>query len=74
MSRPSALAALHVAVALFGLAGLFGKWLLLSPLVIVLGRTIVAAISLALLARVRQERLGRLERAWLLNGAILALH
>lgn len=74
MSRASALVALHVAVALFGLAGLFGKWLQLSPLVIVLGRTIVAALALGVVARIRQERLGRLEPALLLNGAILALH
>jgi drug/metabolite transporter (DMT)-like permease len=74
VSRSSAFVALHVAVALFGLAGLFGKWLTLSPLVIVLGRTIVAAVSLALFARLRHERLGRIEPALLLNGAILALH
>lgn len=29
---------IHLAVLLFGLAGLFGKWLLLSPFIIVLGR------------------------------------
>jgi drug/metabolite transporter (DMT)-like permease len=74
VSRSSAFVALHLAVALFGLAGLFGKWLTLSPLVIVLGRTIVAALALALVARLRTEPLGRLERGLLLNGAILALH
>jgi drug/metabolite transporter (DMT)-like permease len=74
MTRPAALVALHLAVALFGLAGLFGKWLALSTLVIVLGRTVVAAGVLALVARLRREPLGRLEPALLLNGAILALH
>ncbi|NDP41674.1 MAG: EamA family transporter, partial [Aromatoleum sp.] len=31
MTRASALWALHAAVLLFGFAGLFGKWLVLSP-------------------------------------------
>jgi len=38
-----------VAVLLFALAGLFGKWISLSPLMIVLGRTAFAAVTLALL-------------------------
>ena len=74
MSHLAALLALHVSVALFGLAGLFGKWLALSPLAIVLGRTVVASLALIILARVRRERLGAMEPALLLNGAILALH
>jgi drug/metabolite transporter (DMT)-like permease len=74
VSRTSAFVALHLAVALFGLAGLFGKWLTLSPLVIVLGRTVVAALALALVARLRNEPLGHIEPSLLLNGAILALH
>ncbi|MGQ9616253.1 MAG: DMT family transporter [Spirochaetota bacterium] len=40
---------LHIAVLLFGLAGLFGKWIAQQPVVIVLGRAFFAAISLALL-------------------------
>jgi drug/metabolite transporter (DMT)-like permease len=74
VSSAAALVALHVAVALFGLAGLFGKLLDLSPLAIVLGRTLVAAIALGAAALVRREPLGRLDAAMLLNGAILALH
>jgi drug/metabolite transporter (DMT)-like permease len=74
MPLATAYLALHVAVALFGLAGLFGKWIDLSPLAIVLGRTLVAAIALGILAGVRREPLGRLDVAWLVNGAILALH
>ncbi|HSV19812.1 MAG TPA: DMT family transporter [Casimicrobiaceae bacterium] len=74
MSSVAALAALHAAVALFGLAGLFGKLLELSPLAIVLGRTLVAAVALGAFALVRREPLGRLDAAMLLNGAILALH
>ena len=48
MTRTAALVALHAAVALFGFAALFGKWLALSPAAIVLGRTVVAAATLAI--------------------------
>jgi hypothetical protein len=42
--RPAhALASLHLAVALFGFAGLFGPWLALPPTLVVLGRTAIAA-------------------------------
>jgi drug/metabolite transporter (DMT)-like permease len=74
MTARSALAALHVAVALFGFAALFGKWLSLPATEIVLGRTIVAAATLAIIVKVRGERIGRPNAALALNGAILALH
>lgn len=73
MSRPAALLSLHLAVALFGFAGLFGKWLALPPVVIVLGRTLVAAVALAIIARIRGEQ-GPPSVALAMNGAILALH
>lgn len=38
---------IHIAVLLFGLAGLFGKFLFLPPLVIVIGRTSFAALTLS---------------------------
>jgi len=41
---------IHTAVLFFGLAGLFGKLILLPPLVIVLGRVFFAAIFLVLLS------------------------
>jgi drug/metabolite transporter (DMT)-like permease len=72
--RTSALLALHVAVALFGFAALFGKWIALSPVAIVLGRTVIAAATLALVASMRRQPFGRPERALLLNGPLLALH
>ena len=46
-----ALVSLHVAALLFGFAGLFGKWLVLPPAAIVLGRTAVAAVALVEIAR-----------------------
>jgi len=72
--RGPALFALHVAVALFGFAALFGKWVALSPLAIVLGRTVVAAATLALVASMRRQPFGEPERGLLLNGPLLALH
>lgn len=47
--RPSPLLAVHAAVLLFGVAGLFGKWVALPAHLIVLGRVSVAAATLALL-------------------------
>ena len=72
-----ALAALHLAVLLFGFAGLFGKWLLLPPVTIVFGRAAVAAIALALMFRLAGERgeiRGRFEWVLAASGAVLALH
>jgi drug/metabolite transporter (DMT)-like permease len=69
-----ALASLHAAVALFGFAALFGKWIALPACVIVLGRTVIGAATLALVVRVRDRRLARPSRALAVNGAILALH
>ena len=42
---------IHLAVFLFGFAGLFGKFLSCSPFIIVLGRTFFAAITLFIYAR-----------------------
>ncbi|CAG0995898.1 Pseudopaline exporter CntI [Burkholderiales bacterium] len=64
---------LHLAVALFGVAGLFGAWLALPPVAIVLGRTMVAALALAALALGMRESL-RGDRDLAANGAVLALH
>src|SRR5437773_2929482 len=74
LTPATSLAALHVAVALFGFAGLFGKWLDWDPVAIVFGRTVVAALVLGLVVAARRtERVGP---SWTLagNGAILALH
>ncbi len=76
--RARALAALHLAVLLFGFAGLFGKWLALPPVTIVFGRTLVATAALALLLRFTRESGalpgGRFEWRLAANGAVLALH
>ena len=74
MSHASALAALHVAVALFGFAALFGKWVALPATAIVLARTILGAATLVIVARFRNVPLRHGDRHLLVNGAILAAH
>ncbi|MGE5609808.1 MAG: DMT family transporter [Bacillota bacterium] len=73
-----ALIQLHTAVFLFGLAGLFGKFLPLPPLFIVLGRTLFASLSLALLLPFLANNSPMSHRpAWkwlLLSGIVLAIH
>ncbi len=70
---------IHLAVLLFGVAGLFGKFLSCSPLYIVLGRTFFASIALFFYARLfsktvlfsfrKQEIL-----FFILQGILLAVH
>jgi drug/metabolite transporter (DMT)-like permease len=76
--RASALAEIHGAVFFFGLAGLFGKWLELSPLVIVLGRVVFASLILGLIMLWRRDPRRRVSAAdrWLLLslGLLLAGH
>ena len=74
MSRTAALVALHAAVALFGFAALFGKWVALPPVEIVLGRALVAAATLAIVLRVQRVPAMRPGVGLALNGALLALH
>jgi drug/metabolite transporter (DMT)-like permease len=73
MTNAAALVALHVAVALFGFAGLFGKWLTLSPVAIVLGRTAIAAAALGIL-RLRAGERAPFDVRLAANGIVLALH
>jgi len=73
VTPPAALVALHAAVALFGFAGLFGKWLALSPVAIVLGRTAIAAMALGIL-RLRAGERAPFDVRLVANGIVLALH
>jgi drug/metabolite transporter (DMT)-like permease len=70
----AALFALHVSVALFGFAALFGKWIALPATVIVLGRTAIAAAALVVVAGARSQPVGKPDAALAMNGTILALH
>lgn len=51
MSHPRHLLEIHAAVLLFGLAGLFGKWIDLPATLIVLGRVVFAVLSLSVIIR-----------------------
>ena len=72
--RPSDLLRLHLAVAGFGFAGVFGKLLALSPVVIVAGRTGFAAVALGLLALCRREGVLAGWKGMFLPGVLLAAH
>jgi drug/metabolite transporter (DMT)-like permease len=70
---------IHSAVLLFGLSGLFGKFINASPLYIVLGRTVFAALTLGIYARlISGTRLsdvpGQSTGLFILQGALLAVH
>jgi drug/metabolite transporter (DMT)-like permease len=74
VTRGRALAAVHAAVLLFGFAGLFGRWLDLSPVAIVLGRTAIAAAALAVVRWQAGRGRPPSDLRLLANGAVLALH
>ena len=69
---------IHIAVLFFGLAGLFGKLILLPSLIIVLGRVIFAAILLALLSLYLKQNIKLNQKKdyfyLFILGIILALH
>ncbi len=78
MAKKQSLIEIHAAVVLFGLAGLFGKWLTLSPFIIVLGRVFFAsaALSLFLLLTKKSIRVFPAKNfaVFILLGFILAMH
>jgi len=69
---------IHLAVFLFGFAGLFGKFLSCNPFIIVLGRTFFAAITLFIYARFSHTKLFGFDRSsfvfLILQGILLACH
>ncbi|HLD71567.1 MAG TPA: DMT family transporter [Candidatus Peribacteraceae bacterium] len=69
---------IHIAVFLFGLAGLFGKLLTFSPLVIVFGRVVFASIALLVLAICMGQSLRlrsiKTTMQFIVLGIILAVH
>jgi drug/metabolite transporter (DMT)-like permease len=70
---------IHSAVLLFGLSGLFGKFIDASPLYIVLGRTLFAAMALGIYARLisgtrLSEIPGQGMGLFFFQGALLAIH
>ena len=76
--RNSSLIKVNLAVLLFGLAGLFGKFVTLPSLLIVLGRVFFGSISLGILFIFNKQKI-RLEKPkdyilLMLCGLILAIH
>ena len=69
---------IHCAVFLFGLAGLFGKFLALPPLVIVFGRTVFASICLIFIIAYLKKSLILKSKRDIIGlaglGIILAIH
>jgi drug/metabolite transporter (DMT)-like permease len=69
---------IHIAVFLFGLAGLFGKWLALSPILIVFGRTFFASLVLGAILFFSKipfrAKSGQDLAVLVLLGVILAVH
>jgi drug/metabolite transporter (DMT)-like permease len=74
----SSLISVHLAVLLFGLAGLFGKWTHVSAEMLVLGRTFFASIFLAWLSLLFKNHLSYVKPpfSWyvILPGLILIVH
>lgn len=71
--RTKGLLAVHGAVLLFGLAGLFGKLILMSPLVIAGGRCLFAVLTLGAVGLLTRS-IGRPPKAIAISGALLAAH
>ena len=78
MAKKQSLVEIHVAVVLFGLAGLFGKWLVFSPLIIVLGRVFFASLALLIIFLFSKQsmRISPIQNyaLFILLGFILAVH
>ncbi len=78
MTKRQSLIEIHLATALFGLAGLFGKWLDFSPLVIVFGRVFFASLALGLVMLFLKQSLKSIPRKTRLAlaglGGILVIH
>ncbi|MFZ6874602.1 DMT family transporter [Undibacterium sp. Di27W] len=71
----SSLFALHIAVFLFGAAGVLGKMLAVSSLLLVFGRTLFAALCLIpVLAYQRQLHFRDVSKSVVLCGFLLAMH
>lgn len=69
---------IHLATLLFGLAGLFGKWLAFSPFLIVLGRVLFASLALGAWLAWKRQNVGDILRTrfplLVLLGVLLAVH
>jgi drug/metabolite transporter (DMT)-like permease len=78
MTKKQSLLEIHAAVVLFGMAGLFGKWLTFSPFIIVLGRVFFASLALFLFFLFSRQSMRvsptKNYAVFILLGLILAVH
>ena len=78
MSFKKYLAEIHAAVLLFGLAGLFGKWVSLPPVWIVFGRVLFASLTLLPFLLMKgnghKKPLRQDTRLFVFLGLLLAVH
>ena len=77
MKRNAAIVSVNIAVLLFGLAGLFAKWIQLPAICITFGRVLFSSIALGLYLLLRRQSFLVSRRDLLLllaAGVILALH
>jgi drug/metabolite transporter (DMT)-like permease len=78
MAKKQSLIEIHAAVVLFGMAGLFGKWLAFSPFMIVLGRVFFASLALFVFFLLSKTSIkispARNYSVFVLLGFILAVH
>lgn len=78
LAQPGGLLAVHAAVLMWGFGGLFGKWIALSPWMIVFGRLLFATPVLGLVIRLSGRRFAlpgaKTGVLILCNGAVLAVH
>ncbi len=75
--KKRAIVSVNIAVLLFGLAGLFARWIHLPAIVITFGRVLFSSIALGIYMLIRRENFriaGRQAALLLLAGAVLALH
>lgn len=54
-NQKKGLASIHVSVLLFGLSGLFAKWVELPAVIIVLGRVIFSSLFLLFLLKIKKS-------------------
>lgn len=77
-TKKRSLLEIHIAVLLFGLAGLFAKWVAQPAIIIVLGRVVFASIFLAAVLLWRKENIRLRQRRdylyFALMGVVLAIH
>ena len=78
MMKKQAFLCVNLAVLLFGLAGLFAKWIQLPAICITFGRVFFSSISLGIFMRIRRQSYRIPDRKSLLllicAGMVLALH